>query len=71
MRRNIVLHWLEYAFGMTATALPWIQSCLSDVNQTVVVNALKSEPSQRDTVLTDISTQRDAVNTVVSCEDVI
>ena len=55
---------------------------MSNSNQTVVVNALKSEPSQRDTVLTDISTQRDtvltdistqrdAVNTIVSCKDVI
>ncbi|WP_419612639.1 reverse transcriptase domain-containing protein, partial [Thiolapillus sp.] len=41
---NILLHRLEHAFGITGTALSWIRSYLSDRDQTVVVNGLKSEP---------------------------
>ena len=41
---NILLHRLEHAFGITGTTLSWIRSYLSDRDQTVVVNGLKSEP---------------------------
>ena len=41
---NILLHRLEHAFGITGTALSWIRSYLSDRDQTVFVNGLKSEP---------------------------
>ena len=41
---NILLHRLKHAFGITGTALSWIRSYLSDRDQTVVVNGLKSEP---------------------------
>ena len=40
---NILLHRLEHAFVITGTALSWIRSYLSDRDQTVVVNGLKSE----------------------------
>ena len=39
---NILLHQLEHAFGITGTALSWIRSYLSERDQTVVVNGLKS-----------------------------
>ena len=42
--QNILLHRLEHAFGITGTALSWIRSYLSDRDQTVFVNGLKSEP---------------------------
>ena len=45
IERNILLHLLEHAFGMTGVALSWIHSCLSDLDQNVVVNGLKSKPS--------------------------
>ena len=41
---NILLHRLEHAFGITGSALSWIRPYLSDRDQTVVVNGLKSEP---------------------------
>ena len=41
---NILLHRLEHAFGFTGKALSWIQPYVSDRDQTVVVNGLKSEP---------------------------
>ena len=41
---HILLHRLEHAFGITGTALSWIRSYLSDRDQTVFVNGLKSEP---------------------------
>ena len=41
---HILLHRLEHAFGITGTAFSLIRSYLSDRDQTVVVNGLKSEP---------------------------
>ena len=41
---NILLHRLEHEFVITGTALSWIRSYLSDKDQAVVVNGLKSEP---------------------------
>ena len=41
---NILLHRLEHTFSITGTAFSWIRLYLSDRNQTVVVNGLKSEP---------------------------
>ena len=41
---NVLLNRLEHAFSITGTALSWIRSYLSDRDQTVVVNGLKSEP---------------------------
>ena len=41
---NILLHRREHVFGITGKALSWIQPYVSDRDQTVVVNGLKSEP---------------------------
>ena len=40
---NILLHRLQRAFDITRVALSWIRSYLSDRDQIVVVNGLKSE----------------------------
>ena len=40
---NILLHRLEHVFGITGIVLSWIRSFLSDRDQTVFVNGLKSE----------------------------
>ena len=39
---NILLHRLEHVVSITSTVLSWIRPYLSDRDQTVVVNGLKS-----------------------------